>query len=755
MSTWTNIGPYGSPTRPIVIDPTHPDTIYTASEGAGIRKSTDGGTTWSPKNNGLPSMVGAYVVAQDPTDPQTLYATGNYVTTDGGEHWTSYTALPRTILAFAGDPNDGTLYAGIAVSPNDTDHLYKSTDHGASWQQADDGIVGEVFRIAVDPLHPGTVFAGNHGTSAGTALGEGLFKTTDGGANWSNVFPSTSGISVALDPSNTEVVYAGNADGVFKSYDGGATWFRPLGFSPDAVVQLVVSPGDPNVLYAATLDGGVFQSTDGAATWHNSGLGTELVLSLAIDPTTSSTVYAGTGTGPYVSHDGGSTWTALDDDLRSTCTCYGVEGLTVDPTNSDAVYAASLTGGGFATGDGGATWSPLTAGLATISPKDITFVPSDPDIVYAASAGQFGPGGVFKSTDGGTNWSRTSLGPSGVYVWSLGLDPNDANTVYAATDARGLFKSTDGGDSWMAINNGLTNINPRVVVVDPDDSDTVYVGTGPNQGGLLQSTDGGNDWSLIGLGGLGINSLSLDPQNSQVIYAGLTASNGLWKSVDGGMNWMNILPNVTVSRSRGILIDPTDSNTVYVGTEGGGVFMSSDGGDTWAAINDGLANLTVYAMAMDPEDPHTLYAGTGRDGVFVLHLDGDAGQPGGIASRAATSHRYPQTGRVPDGHALSVSLLPTDPAGDARVSAPSRDGIHSMPDVTRNAGDAMMQSFGASTTKRSSRAPAASALRHRAHDQFFAGMGGGVYKLGDLLFDDATVIAHNHASDSNDDCFAC
>jgi photosystem II stability/assembly factor-like uncharacterized protein len=758
MSTWTNIGPYGSPTETILIDPAHPDTIYTGSEGAGVRKSTDGGATWSAKNNGLTgTALLIYTLVEDPTDPQKLYAGtfgGNYVSTDSGEHWTTYPALPGTMGAFAIDPNDGTRYAGVQGTIA-TGRLYKSTDDEASWQQADNGIIGLVSRIAVDPLHPGTLYIGTQGTSANAILGEGVFKSTDGAGHWSNVLPSTSGVSVALDPSDPQVLYAGNADGIFKSYDGGVTWFRPLGFTPDAVTSLVIDPTDRHVLYAATLDGGVFQSTDGAATWHQSGLGTELVLPLAVDPTNSNTVYAGTGSGPYVSHDGGFSWAPLDHDLRSACACYGVEGLTVDPTNSGVVYVTSLFGGGFVTRDGGAAWSPLTAGLASISPKHITFISSDPNTVYSGSAGQFGPGGVFKSTDGGISWSRTSLDPPGTYVWTLGEDPNAANTLYAATKAHGLFKSTDGGDSWTAINNGLTNLSPNVVVVDPDDSNTVYVGTSPNQGGLFKSTDAGESWSFIGFAGQTISALNLDPQNSQIIYAGLGGSQGIWKSMDGGLNWTNILPNVTVSRSRGILIDPTNSNTVYVGTEGGGVFMTTDGGDHWTPINDGLTNLTVYAMAMDPQDPHTLYAGTVPGSVFVLHVGGGGGPPGGSGSpRTATLWR-PRMGPSLDSQALMGSSLPIDPAGDAPVRTLFRDSIWLMPDGTLHLKNIVVQSFGASTTKKSSPALPGSVLRHRAHDLFFADLGGGIYNLGTFLFDAATITAHNHASDSNDDCFGC
>jgi hypothetical protein len=93
LSTWSNIGPYGSPTQAIVIDPTNPDTIYTGSEGAGVRMSTDGGITWSIRNTGLQGKaLVVFALLLDPRQPQTLYAVtfaGAYQSTDAGAHWKS------------------------------------------------------------------------------------------------------------------------------------------------------------------------------------------------------------------------------------------------------------------------------------------------------------------------------------------------------------------------------------------------------------------------------------------------------------------------------------------------------------------------------------------------------------------------------------------------------------------------------------------------------------------------------------------
>jgi hypothetical protein len=149
---------------------------------------------------------------------------------------------------------------------------------------------------------------------------------------------------------------------------------------------------------------------------------------------------------------------------------------------------------------------------------------------------------------------------------------------------------------------------------------------------------------------------------------------------------------VTVSRSRGILIDPTDSNTVYVGTEGGGVFMSTDGGDHWTAINDGLMNLRVYALAMDPQNPHTIYAGTVAGSVFVLHEGDNPGPPGpGGPSGRRTGEPLPK-------HSLTAGVLPT---GSQFVSPPWQPNVMDPADGSRPgplASPGLLDSLFAATT---------------------------------------------------------
>jgi photosystem II stability/assembly factor-like uncharacterized protein len=101
------------------------------------------------------------------------------------------------------------------------------------------------------------------------------------------------------------------------------------------------------------------------------------------------------------------------------------------------------------------------------------------------------------------------------------------------------------------------------------------------------------------------------------VYAS-TQANGVLRSTDGGRTFSEIntgLTTLRTSRGAGVLIDPRDSQVLYVGTEGGGVFESRDGGASWNAINQGLSNLNVFGLAIDPRNPDILYAG-GGSGVF-------------------------------------------------------------------------------------------------------------------------------------------
>jgi photosystem II stability/assembly factor-like uncharacterized protein len=249
------------------MDPLHPYTIYvggsTSGIGAGVYKSDDNGTNWAAFTTGVPETP--FCLAADPVDPFTVYAglagNGVYKTTDGGLHWTAANGgiANLTVYGLAVDPVNP-----INVFANASDGLYKSTNGGASWSKVSSLINGGA--VAIDPTMPTTVYAG----------GFDLFKSTDGGITWNgtNVGASAYG-PIVLDPYNSSILYIGTASGRFggisKSVDGAATWMPASnGLTDTGVVSIAVDPSNTSVIYAGTYSG-VFTSGDGATTWQPTG----------------------------------------------------------------------------------------------------------------------------------------------------------------------------------------------------------------------------------------------------------------------------------------------------------------------------------------------------------------------------------------------------------------------------------------------------------------------------------------------------
>ncbi len=266
-------------------------------------------------------------LAVDPTNPAAIYGVGNsgvLKSTDGGETWVLANngivlGLPPTgITGILIDPTSpSTIYATIGVFGQEGEGVFKSTNGGASWEPVNNGLVPDqdhrdVRGIAMHAASPNTLYI--TGPS-----GLGTYKTTDGGANWIQV-DTALGFTLAIDPAHLDTVYLGGPfSRLDKSTDGGATWGdSSTGITDFFVEELVVDPSEPTTIYARTDGGapdvGVAKSTDGGANWApmNTGLPTEAVGksvgALGLDPTETETLYAGTPDGVFKTTDGGASW---------------------------------------------------------------------------------------------------------------------------------------------------------------------------------------------------------------------------------------------------------------------------------------------------------------------------------------------------------------------------------------------------------------------------------------------------------------
>jgi type IX secretion system substrate protein len=307
-NAWTQQISGAGPIWSLAVDPTNTNIIYVASNTAGIWKTTNGGTTMTINNTGITNLTMNFV-ALATSSPGTLYCGGGSATAGNG--------------------------------------MYKSTDAAGTWTAINNGItqtLNTVQSISVDPTNPNTVVIAvwDGGTTNATA---GVYKTTDGGANWA---PSNSGMGanknilcLARNPLNPNTMYAGssflqpNPPGtgpcfVYKSYNGGNTWTNMSTGLPsqatdiDPIRYIDVSRNDSNLVIVgmfyntANMDAGVYVSTNGGTSWvmRNSGIpnaqGT-LIRSVLIRPGTTTEFYAGvvaTGLGGvYRTTNAGVSWT--------------------------------------------------------------------------------------------------------------------------------------------------------------------------------------------------------------------------------------------------------------------------------------------------------------------------------------------------------------------------------------------------------------------------------------------------------------
>jgi photosystem II stability/assembly factor-like uncharacterized protein len=660
VNLWTSIGPDGGMVTSLAIDPQNPKTIYAGTAGyngdtgGGIFRSTDGGDNW--KGLSVPNSIG---------EP----------------------------LALAIDPlNHGTVYAGTTTG------VFKTTDGGASWSLQ---ISMFVLQLAIDPGSPDTVFA----------VGPQLFKTTDGGTTWNAVLDNVS--TVAIDPQNPRTVYARSKSGLFKSTDGGNNW--SLTENSLAVYALAIDPQDSNTLYALGQSGGLFKSIDGGTSWSasDSGLPENSIISLAIDPRNEGTVYA-VGSGVFKTTNGGKNWSPANSGLTST----NFRSLAIDPQNPATIYVVrdvyGLGGGVFKSTNGGMNWSEANSGLAATSPHALSIDPEDPDNIYGIVLGSVvkraiggrswtpllakdvytvainqrdsrilyavGNGGAYKSTDTGANWNGVDLQRVPWFLSAVTIDSQNTDTVYVGTwnwfQGSGVLKTTDAGMSWSLSRSGLPIADAIIsFVIDPQRSSTVYAvlydefddGFGDVHAGVYKSTDGGANWNAVndGLppkhyGSIPLSALTIDPKDPATLYAG--TYNGVFKSTKGGASWTATNSGLTQNITS-LAIDPLNPSTLYAGTSYSGVFKSADAGSTWSAVNPGLTALSVRSLAIDPKDPHRLYAATDGGGAFIITF----------SDSAVTEFRFDRTS-VLSGGSFSASVfgpnLTTQTFFDVRYTSP-------------------------------------------------------------------------------------
>ena len=479
----------------------------------------------------------------------------------------------------------------------------------------------------------------------------GVWKSDDYGRTWTPIFdeqPTGSIGAIAVAPSDPRTIYVGSGeglqrpdlsvgDGIYKSTDGGATW-RHLGLRDgQQIPAIVVDPRDPSRVFAAVLghpygpntERGVFRSSDGGETWErvlytddNTG-----AVDVALDPTTPQTVFAAlwaarqapweigsswtlpANNSLYKSTDGGTTWRRVTAGLPGADDGLGRIGLGFAASAAGRVYAilgAKRGGGLYRSDDGGEQWRPVNADERLWGRdgdfNEVKVDPTNPDVVYVANVV------TWKSTDGGRTFTAFRGAPGGDDYHRLWIDPANPNVILLAGD-QGAIVTVNGGATWSSWYNQPTAQFYHVVT---DNRFPYWVYGGQQESGSAGVASRGNDgqvtvreWHPVGVEEYGY--VAPDPLHPNLIYGGKISrfdwNTGQVQDVSpepvrlGKYRWVRTMP---------VLFSPVDPHVLYLGANV--VFRTVNGGASWQTISPDLTRATYDVPAtlgaftpLDPE----------------------------------------------------------------------------------------------------------------------------------------------------------
>jgi photosystem II stability/assembly factor-like uncharacterized protein len=307
-------------------------------------------------------------------------------------------------------------------------------------------------------------------------------------------------VSIAVHPTNANILYVATNDAVYKSRDGGQLWERFPSFSARRVTTLAIDPQFPATIYAGTMADAVYKSPDGGQHWlpHNVGLKEHVsfINQFVFHPTDNEQIYAATTVGAFYTKDGGREW---EERMAGMKEVHIVVSIAIHPRNPRVLYAGT-TGGIYRSDSAGMGWKKINNGLIpeqelmgamALGVNVIVFDVVNPDIVYAGTTK-----GLFRTATRGEQWERIGQSLPDLFVSGILLDPTQPKILYIGGPG-GVWKSPDSGQTWTASNRGLASLNIRALAMSPRDSHILYAGT--NGSGLYRSIDAGTTWTPLPL----------------------------------------------------------------------------------------------------------------------------------------------------------------------------------------------------------------------------------------------------------------
>jgi photosystem II stability/assembly factor-like uncharacterized protein len=265
------------------------------------------------------------------------------------------------------------------------------------------------------------------------------------------------------------------------------------------------------------------------------------------------------------------------------------------------------------------SWQVVNSGIENENIQALAVSPVSSDIVYAGSLT-----GIYKTTNGGRDWRPINTGLTSRDIKALVVHPEESQVVYCGTWGDGVFRSNDAGGSWTPLSS--SNIDPRVHTLAVSNENSNYVWVATNEG-LYKSEDGGKNWIHSYYSG-SVLSVALQPGDIETVYIGIRYQGSL-KSMDGGKTWSHINDGLFKSGSmyaspNSFAFDPQDINRMFASTGWIDIYVTQNGGMNWSHIGRELEEKKVQALAIDPEDSAKIYAATESEGVWRSVDEGES-----------------------------------------------------------------------------------------------------------------------------------
>jgi len=615
----------------IAISQSNPNRIYVgtgeanggssdaANFGDGVYRSDDAGATWQHIGLNESNHIGRVIV--DPNNPDRVFVAatgvqygksierGVYRTTNGGTNWDKvlYVSDSTSIIDVAMNPaNTNILFAAawerirypyVRDYGGKSSGVYRSLDGGDTWSKLANGLptsnddTGRIG-IAISPSNPSIIYA-SYTTDLIQNVFNGLYKSTDNGDNWSLV--ALSDISdvnatfgwyfgnVRVHPNNENEVYV-LGQKLYKTSNSGTSWNEVYGMHVD-YHAMEYSKTNPNFMVAGC-DGGVYLSENGGASWnHINNLPITQIYNLEVDYQLPERLYCGT--------QDNNTLTTSTGSLDDWYAILGGDGfqVNVDKTNSGTIYCEYQWGNLYRIDDvyGGPNWALNGVDYADRNnwntPVEIS--PIDSNVLF------YGSNKLYKSTNRAEYWNAISPDltngehPSGSQSFGtltcIAPSYNDIDVIYVGSDDGNLSVTFDGGANWASIDNGMPNRYVTQISINPNDNLTAYV------------TYSG--------------------------YGYLDYAAHIFKTVDGGQNWMDISGNLPSIPINDVVYAP--DGKLYIATDLGVWYANDDNGTDWNILGNNLPT-TIVADIKIHEPTNILYAGTFGRSMYSYNLNTSA-----------------------------------------------------------------------------------------------------------------------------------